>query len=149
MLFGIDAWVLWLAATAIFVIGEFITAFQLVTIWFAAGALCAMLVSFAGVDLFWQIFIFAMVSLVLLTVVLKFKPFDKQKSGVTPTNSDRVIGQTGLVIEEINPTEGTGQAKVLGQIWSAISENGEIIPVGIPLIVKGISGVKLVVVREK
>ena len=88
MLFGIDAWVLWLAATAIFVIVEFITAFQLVTIWFAAGALCAMLVSFAGVDLFWQIFIFAMVSLVLLTVVLKFKPFDKQKSGVTPTNSD-------------------------------------------------------------
>ena len=149
MLFGIDAWVLWLAATAIFVIVEFITAFQLVTIWFAAGALCAMLVSFAGVDLFWQIFFFAMVSLVLLTVVLKFKPFDKQKSVVTPTNSDRVIGQTGLVIEEINPTEGTGQAKVLGQIWSAISENGEIIPVGIPLIVKGISGVKLVVVREK
>ena len=149
MLLGIDAWIVWLIVMAIFIVVEFVTTFQLVTIWFAAGALCALIVSFAGAGLFWQIAIFVFVSLLLLIVVLKFKPFDKQKAGVTPTNSDRTIGQKGIVTQEVNVMEGVGQVKVLGQIWSATSSVGDIIPVGERVVVKNISGVKLVVEREE
>ena len=46
---------------------------------------------------------------------------------------------------EVNNSEGKGQVEVMGSVWSARSENGGVIPAGSSVLVKEITGVKLVV----
>ena len=68
-----------------------------------------------------------------------------RKKNVQKTNADRLIGREGVVIVPFNSTEGKGQVKVDGQIWSA--KSGEDYTEGTKVTVKAIEGVKLVVER--
>ena len=72
-----------------------------------------------------------------------YKRFIKTK--LVPTNSDRLIGDTAVVTETIDNLEAKGAVKVQGQVWSARSENGEVIPENTPVTVVRIEGVKLIV----
>ena len=87
---------------------------------------------------------FLAASIVLLALL---RPFVNRVSNPhkQPTNADRHIGQQALVIEEINNLAETGAVKLDGVVWSARSEQGEIIPVGRLIEVKRIAGVKLYV----
>ena len=67
---------------------------------------------------------------------------NKSKSA---TNSDRIIGKEAVVTEEIDNIKGKGQIKVLGSIWSAISEDQSVIPEGSMVEVCEIRGVRAVV----
>jgi membrane protein implicated in regulation of membrane protease activity len=60
----------------------------------------------------------------------------------TPSNVNALIGQHGIVTQEISPIH-YGQAKVNGEIWTATAE--EDIDVDIRIRVIGIQGVKLIV----
>ena len=63
-----------------------------------------------------------------------------------PTNADRVIGQTAIVTETISDRTQTGQARVMGQTWSARTDETETeIPAGTEVRVLRIEGVKLIV----
>ena len=62
-----------------------------------------------------------------------------------PTNAFSIIGKTALVVQEINPIKETGQIKINGEVWSAISENGQIIPKDSEVEIASISGVKAIV----
>ena len=134
----------WLGLLVLFLAVEFATA-QLTTVWFAAGALVALLLAAFGVDnLAIQIIVFALVSLVSLILT---RPLVKKwtRKRVQPTNADMVIGEEAVVTEAINNTEGKGLAKVNGAIWSARSVDDRIIPAGNTVTVKAIEGVKLIV----
>lgn len=66
--------------------------------------------------------------------------------GPVSTNADRIIGEEARVIKEILPLKKAGQIEVLGQIWSAIAEDGQSsIPEGATVRVLAIHGVKAVV----
>jgi len=67
------------------------------------------------------------------------------KIGHTRTNSDRLIGEVGIVIEKIDTIQGTGQIKVSGQIWSAKSFDKGVIERDDRVEILDIQGVKLVV----
>ena len=134
----------WLGLLVLFLAVEFATA-QLTTVWFALGALAALLLAAFGVDnLAIQIIVFALVSLVSLILT---RPLVKKwtQKRVQPTNADMVIGEEALVTETINNTEGKGLAKVKGSVWSARSTDDRIIPEGATVTVKAIEGVKLIV----
>ncbi len=62
-----------------------------------------------------------------------------------PTNIYSFIGKRGIVTSDINSSEGTGQVKVDGEIWSAKTDNDEFIPKGKEIEVTAIDGVKAVV----
>ena len=64
------------------------------------------------------------------------------------TNADRIIGMTAIVTEPINNTEGKGQAKVEGQIWTARSSDNQVIPAGEQVIIESINGVKIIVSKK-
>lgn len=134
---------MWLVALILFGIAEAATV-GLVSIWFAAGAAVAMIVSALNGPVWLQVLLFLAVSVVLLALL---RPFVKRVSNPNkqPTNADRHIGQQALVIEEINNLAETGAVKLDGVVWSARSEQGEIIPVGQLIEVKRIAGVKLYV----
>ena len=136
--------VFWLVAMiALFVIEA--ATVNLVTIWFAVGALAALISSLAGGPLWLQIaiFIIATVATLIPTRTLAKKYFNKSKH--QPTNADMVIGQPCTVTEEINNLAGTGAAKCLGKEWSARSESGETIAKGETVTAIAIEGVKLIV----
>ncbi|MDR1440280.1 MAG: NfeD family protein [Clostridiales bacterium] len=136
--------IFWLVAVVLFCVIEGLT-FSLVCIWFAGGAVAALLLSVFGLGPVYQYSAFVAVSGALLCftrpVVKRF--FAAKK---TSTNADRVIGQTAVVIRKVDPVIGVGQVKVLGQIWSCKPEDGaSVFEEGALVDVTGISGVKALV----
>lgn len=134
---------LWLILMIAALLAEAMTA-TLFSIWFAVGALAAMAIALIGLPGWFQILIFLAVSGLVLLVT---KPLAEKmiNAKVIKTNADRVLGAEGIVTETINNLENAGQVRVLGQIWSARSESGELIPTGTRIVVKKIEGVKLFV----
>ena len=135
--------VFWLAAVIALCAGEAATV-GLVCIWFAAGALGAFLAACVGAPFWVQLVVFAAVSAVALALVRPAvsKFIHPRRS---PTNADRVIGQTATVTETVDNEAGTGQVNVLGQVWTARSHMGVVIPAGTQVKVQRIEGVKVFV----
>lgn len=135
--------VFWLAAVIALCAGEAATV-GLVCIWFAAGALAAFLAACAGVQFWLQLIVFAVVSALALALI---RPAAERhiKPRRSPTNADRVIGQTAMVTETVDNEAGTGQVNVLGQVWTARSELDVVIPAGAQAKVRRIEGVKVFV----
>lgn len=136
--------VFWLvAAVALFVV-ETVT-YQMVCIWFSVGALVTTIVAGFGAPVWLQLAVFLVSSIVVLLIG---RPLVKDKIRVrkSPTNADRVIGQIGLVKEEVNNDVQTGRVMANGLDWTARSESGDIvIPVGEKVRAIRIDGVKLIV----
>lgn len=63
----------------------------------------------------------------------------------TATAVDRMAGQTGIVIEDIDNTHGSGQIKAEGEVWTARSDDGEPIAKGTRVQIVRVQGVKAVV----
>lgn len=133
----------WAVALVTLVIIEASTA-QLVTIWFAVGALAALISQMLGAQVWLQWVIFVVVSGAVLAAT---RPLVKKyaKPKIQPTNADRCIGQTAVVTEGIDNVAGKGAVKVGGVIWSARSESGENIKENEKVTITKIDGVKLIV----
>ena len=117
----------------------------LTTIWFAGGALIAAVGAALNAPLWLQIVLFVAVSLVLLyfTRPIAVKYFNKDR---VRTNAESLVGKQAIVISEIDNLQGIGQVTVGGQEWSARTTiEGITLPVGSVVIVRAISGVKLMV----
>lgn len=120
----------------------------LTTIWFAGGALVAALAAAANAPLWLQITLFLVVSMVLLyfTRPIAVKYFNKDR---VKTNVESMIGRQAIVISEINNLQGIGQVTVGGQEWSARTvKEGITLPVGSVVLIRAVSGVKLIVEEE-
>lgn len=139
-------WQIWLILAGIFFIAEMATVGFLI-FWFGVGALIAMLSSFFIESIIIQTTIFIISSTILLFAT---KPLVKKFMDVKPTktNAFSIIGKKALVIKEINPIQSTGQIKLNGEVWSAESENNEIISEGSEVEILEIKGVKAIVRRQ-
>lgn len=137
----------WLGLLVVLIVAELLTT-QLVSIWFAAGALASFIVTLAGVEELWiQIVVFVAVSVVALVVT---RPIVRKlvNRKAVPTNADMVIGQTGVVTDRIDNNAETGLVKVNGAVWTARTEDGSVIESGEKVEIKEIRGVKLFVVKQ-
>jgi membrane protein implicated in regulation of membrane protease activity len=65
--------------------------------------------------------------------------------GKVKTNADRIVGQQGVVILEIDNQAAQGQVRINGQVWTARSQDPAPIPAGAQVEVVQISGVKAIV----
>ena len=107
---------MWLAAVVVFGIVEAMTA-QLVSIWFVAGALAALLVSLFWPSALAQAAVFVVVSAVTL-IVSRPLLAKKLAADKIPTNADRAIGRVASVKVRIEPLTG-GRVEVDGMNWAA------------------------------
>ena len=117
----------------------------LTTIWFAGGALIAAVAAALDVPLWVQIVLFVLVSLVLLyfTRPIAVKYFNKDR---VKTNAESLVGKQAIVISEIDNLQGIGQVTVEGKEWTARTvTDGVTLPTGSVVIIRAISGVKLMV----
>lgn len=134
----------WLVLFVILLIIEIIT-MGLTTIWFAGGALAAFLAGVLGFGLPVQIVVFLVVSILLfvLTRPIAVKYFNQERQ---KTNAESLIGQHGLVVEEVDTLHAKGVVEVKGQEWSAKTDepDGKIAKNTI-VTIEGIQGVHLIV----
>ena len=135
--------IVWLALLLIFALGEAVSV-GLTSIWFAAGALAALIAALLGGPLWVQLTLFFAVSLLCLIAV---RPLAKKhlNSRVEHTNADRVIGAKAQVTEDIDNIHGKGAVVIRGMPWSARSEDGGPIAAGTMVKVLRIEGVKVFV----
>ena len=117
---------------------------SLVSIWFAGGALVALIVSLFCPILWVQAVVFFAVSCVLL---LSLRPITRKylTPRLTKTNVDSVIGSVGKVTQTIDNIAATGQVKLGAMEWSARSTSGEVIQPGTQIRVDRVEGVKVFV----
>lgn len=135
--------VFWLVLIVVFLMVEASTV-TLVSLWFAAGSLAAMLVALTGAGIGFQVTVFVIVSAICLTAL---RPLVRKhiKPKLTKTNVDAMVGSTGLVTVAIDNVTAQGQVKLGPMEWTARSESGEPIEEGTLVKVVRIEGVKAIV----
>lgn len=137
-------WQFWLIAAGVFFIAEIATMGFLV-FWLGVGSLFAMIVSFFTDNLVVQTAVFVISSIILLLTTKPFvNKFVNKKKNVK-TNCYSLIGDEGIVTEDINTLESTGQVKVNGEVWSATCDDDLTIAKGSAIKVVKVNGVKLFV----
>ena len=143
-----DYSIFWLIALVLSIVIEIAT-LGLTTIWFAGGALLAVIAAALGLPLVVQIVLFFAVSLLLLyfTRPVAVKYFNKDR---VKTNAESLVGKQAIVISEIDNLQGIGQVTVTGMEWSARPAE-EVITFrgGCLLIFFAIMGLKLILYFKK
>ena len=143
-------WTLWLGL-AVALLGVELLTSDLVSIWLAVAAFLLGIVTaiFPWLHWGWQIFIFAILSAVLLILTrpLVKKFLKKRKS--QETNLELILGHVGIVEEDVNNDLALGAVKINGLVWSARSEDGSEIEKGEFVVVQNISGNKLIVKKRE
>ena len=135
--------IFWLAAMVIFMAAEAMTV-TLVSIWFAVGALGAILIALLGGGLTLQVTVFLALAIVLL-IFLRGAVRKHFAPRITRTNVDSVIGATGIVVTPVNNIAALGQVQIGGVEWSARSTDNSHIPAGTLVKVDRVEGVKVFV----
>ncbi len=119
-----------------------------VSIWVSLASLITCVFAYFFPQMYWAQLAICVASSIILIILTK--PFvNKVKAKKVNTNSDRLIGETAIVTEEINNLEAAGCVKVKGLIWSAKSSDGNKIEKNKKVIINEIEGVKLIVTEIK
>lgn len=133
----------WLVLLILFLMAEGATV-ALVSLWFAAGALAAIITALLGASVGLQLALFLVVSVALLAMLRPvLKKYVNPK--IQRTNVDALVGQECTVIEAIDNLAATGRVKMGGMTWSARSIGEENIPAGTVVKIEAVQGVKLLV----
>lgn len=137
----------WIAAIVLFGLAEAATA-GLVSIWFVAGSVAALVCCSLGGALGLQLVLFVVVSLgtLIATRPLARRMLDRT---LTPTNADRVLSDAAKVTERIDNENSTGAVYADGKTWTARSANGDVIEKGTMVQVVKMEGVKLFVEKKE
>lgn len=137
-------WIIWLA---VFVLALLIEAIgpEIVSVWFAGGALVSLIISFIpGVEWWIQVIVFAVVSAALLVFIRPFLAKALKRETVN-SNADTMVGKKGIIVAKVEETE-SGEVNVDGVIWTAIATKDRlVIDKDSRVKVMAVSGNKLVV----
>ena len=136
--------VTWLIAFVVFLVVESMTA-SLTSLWFAGGALAALVAQVCGAPLRPQLAVFVIVSFILFIMVRPFtaRYLHRKK---TDTNVDSFAGRKAVVKGRIDNEAGTGTAILAGETWLArAAVEGETFEPNTVVVITSVSGAKLMV----
>ena len=132
--------IIWLILMVAFLLTEAATV-AMVSLWFAAGSLAAMVASLLGAPIWLQVALFLAVAAVLLASLrpLVRKHFTPRLSR---TNVDAIVDSQGYVTSDIDNVAATGTVKLGAMESTARSATGDPISKGTLVQVEKIEGVK-------
>jgi len=137
-------WIIWLSIFVLAIIIEAITS-DLTSIWFAGGAMIALIISFIPDVAWWiEVIVFIVISTVM---ILGLRPVAKKllKTNITNSNIDEMAGKKGIMVkgyDELNH----GEVKINDVVWTAIgADESKAIPQGTKVVVVAVNGNKLIV----
>jgi len=123
---------------------EFMTQ-QLVSIWFVPGALVSFILALCKVNIWIQIAVFTIITLICLFGLRGVAKKLLNKAPADPdTNTDLIVGHKVKLLKSVT-NESNGEIKVNDIIWTAASEDGQTIEKDSFVIVTAIKGNKLIV----
>jgi membrane protein implicated in regulation of membrane protease activity len=134
----------WLVFVIAFIVGELVSV-GLTSIWFAAGALVALIFAVFGAPFWLQMLLFILVSLGCLYAT---RPLANRflNQNVQSTNAESLVGQEICITERVSNLDQTGTAVVNGQEWTVrAADDREILEKDELARIISISGVKLIV----
>ncbi|MCL2849192.1 MAG: NfeD family protein [Micrococcales bacterium] len=138
------AWLWWLGIALVFGIAEMLL-LTLVLIMFAGGALAAALAALLGVPLWGQVLTMAVVSALLLAALRPWLLRNwRRRTPLVETNVAGYVGRTAVVVVPVDAAGG--RVKLTGQVWTARTEAGVVVPAGASVRVVQIDGATAVVV---
>ena len=132
--------IIWLILMVAFLLTEAATV-AMVSLWFAAGSLAAMVASLLGAPIWLQVALFLAVAAVLLA---SLRPLVRKHFTPTlsRTNVEAIVDSQGYVTSDIDNVAATGTVKLGAMEWTARSADGSPIPRGTLVKVEKIEGVK-------
>lgn len=136
---------IWLAVTAVAVIVEFVTN-ELVSVWFICGGVVAAILAGAGLEWYYHVPAFIVISLVML-LCLRDVAVKRLNRGGSRTNAETVIGKEFELLSDIG-FNSPGTIKINDVIWNAVTEDGKNVEKGKKVIILRIEGNKYIV-KEK
>ena len=116
-----NMWQVWAVVAVICLILE-LSSGDFFIICLSIGAVFAIISAVLGLSIYWQIFIFAIFSLLSVIFVrpVALRWLHKNEPN-KPTNADALIGRTGRVTEAITKG-GNGYVQIDGDLWKAVSQ---------------------------
>ena len=136
-------WAIWLGVFVIALIIEAIGT-DLISIWFAFGAIVSLIISFTSAPWWVEIIVFSVVSACSL---LALRPLIHKwmRQNMVKTNVDEMINSKGVMKAKYDLLHH-GEVQINGVIWTAIAQNEkDVLEVGDIVTVVGIVGNKLIV----
>ena len=133
------------------IVGVILVIFEIFTpgfiiMWFGIASIIAAIPVYFNTSTTVVIFVYAATLLVLTVFVRKITiNFLSKSSKDVKTNVSGLVGKKAIVIEEIDSVAATGRVRVDREVWTAISENGEVILEKQTVIVSKVDGVKLII----
>ncbi len=112
-------------------------------IWFSAGAVVSLILSFFDVHIAIQLAVFVVVTAVLLFTIGKWAKKMLMSKNIS-TNSDSLIGKEILILESANEFD-KGSGVINDVVWTVICQAGVSVEKGKHAIIIAIDGNKLVV----
>lgn len=138
---------LWIIVTVAAIIIEIITLGNLICIWFAFGGAFAALLAALHTTEALQFAAFFVVSIITMLVIRPLA-YTYLRGNTVPTNSDKLIGKTTVLLKDITLTSW-GEVKLDGTIWSCVTSDNSLIEKGQTVKVLAIDGSKLIVIALK
>lgn len=137
-------WAIWLGLFVLSLIIEALSA-DLVSVWFAGGALIALILSFIpGVAWWVQLIVFFVIS---LTLLLALRPLTRKwmRGKIVKSNVDSLIGKKAVLLEKIDFMH-RGCVSIGDVKWTAVGvEDNSSIEKGKIVVIVAVSGNKLLV----
>ena len=139
--------IIWLIVLVVCLFAEIAT-LGLTSIWFAGGALVAMIIALLKGYLWMQILAFLLTSIALLifTRPIATKFFNQNR---TKTNVNSIAGRRAIVTEKIDNLKSMGRIVTNGMEWTARSVDDSVIEEGTVVTIERIEGVKAMVAVMK
>ncbi len=130
--------IFWAILFVVLVVMELST-MQLISVWFAAGALAGFIGAACEMAPLGQSILFVVVSFLLLLISMpllkKFRNANPNTKAVDPD-----VGKDAVVTEEISNDKSTGRIKIGDSNWRARTRDGAVIAAGTIVTVTEISG---------
>lgn len=138
------AWLWWVGAALVLGILEMLS-LTLVLVMFAGGALAGAIASLLGAPVWGQALVAAAVSALLLTTLRPWLLRHlRRRVPLQETNAAALVGRPAVVVAAVDVA--SGRVKLEGEVWSARTESGVVLPAGAPVTVTRIDGATAVVV---
>lgn len=130
-----NLWIFWAVVAVVCLILELVSGGFFI-ICFAIGGIASTISALLGATVYWQIFVFALCSLLSIFGVRPFalKYLHRNDGSGRVSNADAIIGRTGFVSEEIKEG-GFGRVAIDGDDWKAVSADGKSIAKGLKVVV--------------
>ena len=137
---------MWLVVLIFLIIAEAVSV-HLVAVWFALGALGALISAFFNADIVIQLVVFVLISMISLVAS---RPFVKKfmAKRIPKIDFNKIVSMVGVVTEDISNPAGTGYVFVDGKDWMARAEKEEKIKIGEKVKILRIEGTKVIVERN-